>query len=210
MDYIRDHCKSTAFDVIKSRCFKSLINPYVTPEEVLQDLNNMFGEFDPYGTADATLHDPDFKMKKNETFDEFLTRYTSIIAPLQLREQQQISHLTRTITPRLRWHTISTKPTSFQTYVQLLRQCDLNIRLADKEHKRYHETHTAGHTDHNDGYSTDQSGRSLGSKRGYHGANQHSEEVLEQLRLEGKCFRCRQPGHMAMDLDAPCRGRNAR
>ena len=97
----------------------------------------MYGEFDPAGTAEATLYDPDFNMKNNETFDDFLTRYTSTIAPLQLGEQQQISNLIRTITPRLRWQTINgSKPTSFQAYVQQLRQCDLNMRLLDKEMKR--------------------------------------------------------------------------
>ena len=50
IDYIRDHCKSTAFDVIKARC---LDNSYYTPEEVLKDLDNMFGEFDAYESADA-------------------------------------------------------------------------------------------------------------------------------------------------------------
>ena len=35
IDYIRDHCKFTAFNVIKSRCTKSSINPYVTPKEIL-------------------------------------------------------------------------------------------------------------------------------------------------------------------------------
>ena len=137
IDYIQDHIKSTAFNVIKSRCSKSSTNPYTTPEEVLKDLNNMYGEFDAAGTADATLHDPDFNMKEKETFDDFLTRYTSTIAPLQLREQQQISNLTRTISRRLRWQTINgIRPTSFQAYVQQLRQCDLNMRQADRELKR--------------------------------------------------------------------------
>ena len=68
---------------------------------MFEDLNNMYGEFDPYGTADARLHDSDFNMKK-EIFDEFLVKYTATIAPLQLSEQQKISHLTRIITRRFR------------------------------------------------------------------------------------------------------------
>ena len=74
-------------------------------------------------------------------------------------------------------------------------------------------THDHDHTariNGDDGYFTDQLDTSSGSKRGYYGANQLSEDVLDQLRLEGKCFRCQQPGYMAMDLHAPCRGRRGR
>ena len=103
IDYIRDHYKSVAFDIIKTRCLNkdNTTKPYVTAQKMLEDLDNMYVEFDSYETTDATLHDPNFNMKK-ETFDEFLAKYTAIIAPLQLSEQQKISHLTRTITRRLR------------------------------------------------------------------------------------------------------------
>lgn len=87
--------------------------------------------------------------------------------------------------------------------MQLLRQCDLSIRLADKEHRPTH-----AHINNNNDYSTDQSGSSKSSsKRDYHKANQLSEEILKRLRLKGKCFRCQQPSHINIDLDAPCRGR---
>ncbi|CAD6593451.1 MAG: hypothetical protein ASARMPRED_007520 [Alectoria sarmentosa] len=226
IDYIRDHCKSTAFDIIKTRCLnKNNTNPYVTAQEILEDLDNMYGEFDPYGTSDARLHDPDFNMKKKQTFDEFLAKYTATIAPLQLSEQQKISHLTRTITRRLRWYTMGQKPKAFKDYVKQLRQCDINLRLADRQHE-----HDGSHADHrqDDGYSTDSSHSSRismtsshssrtsktssrnGSRRGYHGTNVHSEEFLEQLRQQGKCFRCQKTGHMAMDENAPCRGKKIR
>ncbi|CAD6581822.1 MAG: hypothetical protein ASARMPREDX12_000676 [Alectoria sarmentosa] len=212
IDYIRDHCKSTAFDIIKTRCLNNTTSPYVTAQEMLEDLDNMYGEFDPYGTSDARLHDPDFNMKKKQTFDEFLAKYTATIAPLQLSEQQKISHLTRTITRRLRWYTMGQKPKAFKDYVKQLRQCDINLRLADRQHE-----HDGSHADHrqDDGYSTDSSHSSRtsktssrnGSRRGYHGTNVHSKEFLEQLRQQGKCFRCQKTGHMAMDENAPCRGK---
>ena len=84
IDYIRDYCKSTAFNIIKIRCL-NIINFYVTAQKMLKDLNNMYVEFDLYKTADTTLYDPNFNMKK-KIFDEFLIKYTIIIAPLQLFE----------------------------------------------------------------------------------------------------------------------------
>ncbi|CAF9937718.1 hypothetical protein IMSHALPRED_000520, partial [Imshaugia aleurites] len=203
IDYIRDHCKEGAFNVIKARCVDTT-NLYTTAQEILEDLDNMYGEFDPYGTADATLHDPDFGMK-DETFDTYLARFTATIAPLQLSEREKISQLTRTITRRLRLQMITgIKPTVFKDYVKSLRQCDLNMRLADKQ---YGHDHSHG----SDGYETDQSYSSKSSKkRGYHGTNTHSEETLERLRKEGKCYRCQKPGHMAMDDDAPCKPRTTK
>ena len=208
IDYIRDHCKSAAFDIIKTRCLnKNNTNLYVTAQEMLEDLDNMYAEFDPYGTADATLHDPNFNMKK-ETFDEFLAKYTATIAPLQLSEQQKISHLTRIITRRFRWYTMGQKPKAFKDYVKQLRQCDINLRLADRQHQHEHD---GSHADHrqDDGYNTDSSHTSKTSSRngsrGYYETNRHSEETLDLLRQQDKCFRCQKTDHMTMNEHAPCR-----
>ena len=82
IDYIRDYCKSTAFNVIKARYLRDVPDLYTTTKEILEDLDNIYDEFDFYGKADVRLYSPDFDMQKNEIFDEFLTRYTATIAPL--------------------------------------------------------------------------------------------------------------------------------
>ena len=41
IDYIRDHCKSIAFDIIKTRCRIGNENPYTTAHEILEDLDNI-------------------------------------------------------------------------------------------------------------------------------------------------------------------------
>ena len=66
IDYIYDHCKSIAFEIIKSRC---LDGTYSTAEEVLENLRNVYGEFDAVGKAIARLHSPDFNMKHEEERD---------------------------------------------------------------------------------------------------------------------------------------------
>ena len=190
---------------------------------MFEDLDNMYGEFDPYKSVDARLYDPNFNMKK-KTFDEFLVKFTATIAPLQLSEQQKISHLTRTITRRFRWYTINQKLKAFKDYIKQLRQCDINLRLVDRQHKHEHEhEHGMRHADHHeeyDGYSMDLSHSSRTSKisktsnknglKGYYGTNRHSEETLEQLRQQNKCFRCQKIGHMVMDENVSCRGRKIR
>ena len=44
IDYIRDRCKLTAFDVIKARCHPSRGNPYNTTHEILADLDNVYDD----------------------------------------------------------------------------------------------------------------------------------------------------------------------
>ena len=87
IDYIRDYYKFIVFNVIKARCSKHNTNSYITSQEILEDLNNIYDEFDFYEKADARLYNSDFKMQKKKTFNEFLARYTAIIALLQLSEQ---------------------------------------------------------------------------------------------------------------------------
>ena len=61
INYIRNYCKFTAFDIIKVR-YLDKTNPYITAQKILEDLNNMYSEFDIYGTADTELHSSDFDM----------------------------------------------------------------------------------------------------------------------------------------------------
>ena len=36
--YIRDHCKETAYDIIKSRADLNIADPYLTSDEIIIDL----------------------------------------------------------------------------------------------------------------------------------------------------------------------------
>ena len=84
---------------------------------MIQDLENMFGEFDKVAKSDALSHDLKFRMavaNPKETFDEFLARFTSAIAPLDFTDRHKISNLRRTLSERLRFKMAdSTTYTSF-------------------------------------------------------------------------------------------------
>ncbi|MCJ1347622.1 hypothetical protein MMC31_005850 [Peltigera leucophlebia] len=134
-DREKDHCKDTAFEVIKAKANPSSANAYLTPSEMIQDLENMFGEFDKFAKSDALLHDPKFGMagtNPKEIFNEFLARFTSAIAPLDFTNRHKISNLRRTLSERLRFKIADgTTYTSFSQYVSRCRQCDLDLRQAD-------------------------------------------------------------------------------
>ncbi|CAD6587685.1 MAG: hypothetical protein ASARMPREDX12_002976 [Alectoria sarmentosa] len=104
--YIRDHYKNTIYDVIKDKA--NLKNPqhYVFANDMIQDLEQMFGGFDKEGKADAELQNPKFAMRaKNakETFDAFHTRFIATIAPLDMSEREKTDHLKRLIANRLKY-----------------------------------------------------------------------------------------------------------
>ena len=132
MDYIRDHCKGIAFDVLRARVDPTSDDPFVTANEMIAELHSMFGEYDQVSKCDTMLHRPDFGMglgsKKNETFDEFYARFSATIAPLGLSETSKISNLQRLITRKLRLMAIDGMKQSFRQYVDKLRRCDQNIR----------------------------------------------------------------------------------
>ena len=135
IDYIRDHCKDTAFEFINAEANPTSANVYLTSSEMIQDLENMFGEFDKVAKSDALLHDPKFGIavaNPKETFDEFLARFTLAIAPLDFTDRQKISNLRRTLSERLCFKMADgTTYTSFSQYVSRCRQCDLDLRQAD-------------------------------------------------------------------------------
>ena len=130
MDYIRDHYKSIAFDVIKTRADPiNTTNSYTTSAEMIQELHSHFNDFNKFTLCDTELHDPAFAMKNNETFNLFYARFSATVAPLGYTESLKIRALQRLLTPKLRYRIINGKPISFRNYVKRARMIDQNMRL---------------------------------------------------------------------------------
>lgn len=118
--------------MIKVRSNPLGTNPYLTAQEMTQDLDNIFGEFDRMGKADSDLHDPKFGMgmkDSKESFDAFYARFSAAIAPLDFADVHKISNLRRLISKRLRYKVSDgNQPTSFRDFVRRLRQVDIKLR----------------------------------------------------------------------------------
>ena len=217
--YIRDHYKNTIYDVIKDKA--NLKNPqhYVFANDMIQDLEQMFGGFDKEGKADAELQNPKFAMRaKNakETFDAFHTRFIATIAPLDMSEREKTDHLKRLIANRLKYRILDyPSSTSYRELVTRLRQVDLNVRLADEQSPKGTRGGATGETEGTEGTgsSSTRAGRdennggrySNGTTTGRGGRYRHPQHVANRLRKENKCFKCLQPGHLPNEANASCR-----
>ena len=208
--YIRDHTKAAAFEVIKTRANMRSENPYQTAEEVIDDLENHFGTYDKIGQANAKIQDPKFAMgvkNKSETFEEFYTRFTSAVAPLNLSEAMKITYLTQYITTRLQYRLTGLKYKSFRDLVEFLRSLDMDLRIVDSK-TRKEEAPKKGANQNRPSSSGNprpsSSRNNTGSKvpRGY----TYPKETADRLFKEGRCFKCLKKGHRSSDADAPCKG----
>ena len=88
IDYIRNYYSEILFNIIKA----SFINKdrkiddcyyYYIAKEVIDLLDNSYGSYNLMAEVDVILYNPDFCMK-NEIFDLFLVKFTTIVAPLAL------------------------------------------------------------------------------------------------------------------------------
>lgn len=106
IDYIRDHCKDNTFEVIKAKTNLSYANTSLFVFEMIQDLENIFDEFDKVAKLDAFLYDLKFGMaitNLKETFNEYFARFILAIMPLDFIDQYKVSNIPQILSKKLRF-----------------------------------------------------------------------------------------------------------
>ncbi|KAM0800222.1 hypothetical protein BDR22DRAFT_973071 [Usnea florida] len=195
IDYIRDHCKSIAFGVIKARADPLSEDPYTTAKEMIQELHSMFGEYDQLAKCSAMLHDPAFGMgvskeNRKETFDHFYARFSATVAPLSYSDSHRITALKRLITTKLQLRIVGMPATSFRSFVEHLRKTDQDLRqLEAMDVEEIDE----------DEFRSGRRSRSRSPP-----PEQYSEQLKAQLKKEGRCLKCLGHGHRPNKTEA-CR-----
>lgn len=221
--YIRDHCKDVAHDVIKGKA--DLKNPdhYVLAEDMIQDLEQMFGDFDKEGKADAELQNPKFAMgakDAKESFDAFHARFTAVTASLGMSEREKNRHLRKLISSRLKYRILDfPTSTSYRELVARLRQVDMALRLADEQSPR--GTRGGGtapgrggrggsNSNSRNNPNSDPSPNTNTNTYPRSGSSRYflPPHIAERLKKEGRCFKCLQPGHKPNEANAPCKDKD--
>ncbi|KAF1980553.1 hypothetical protein K402DRAFT_426137 [Aulographum hederae CBS 113979] len=208
IDYVRDKCKSAAFNVVETRADLEGPNPYMTFEEMLQDLDDMFAEHDPMGKADALLHSADFAMKKGERFETFLARFTKVAAVLQMTEHAKIANCKRLLSGRLKGKiNDGTSYTSYNELVRRCKQCDTDLFILWGDESKKDNVTTGGGSGAGRGRGSGHRGRSANRSTSRTGerTTTRAAHVITRLKTVGACFKCGERGHMSFQPDAPCK-----
>lgn len=203
INYARDHCKKLAYKTIKHRALRSSTDPYLTLQELIQDLENAFGETDEHSKAINELFASSFSMKKNESFDEFLARFNSQMAGLNFDDEFKISQLRRTITDRLNYGMEHlTRCKNYRVFCDEARGVyDLDKRLDEKK-KGVPRSETSR------AYTTEKgptrTGRSAPRAKPLSAPiGRLPAHVQAKIMAIGGCWKCLKPGHKKNDDDAP-------
>ena len=105
MNYIRDHYKIIVFDILKVRIDLISNDSYVILKKIIEELYNIFNEYDKFIKYDIKLYNSQFVIrikKKNKILDKFYIEFLIIVTLLSYSEIYKISTLKCLITFRLR------------------------------------------------------------------------------------------------------------
>lgn len=219
INYARDHTSDLAWKTVKARSKLDAVRPYTLLEELLKDLDNVYGDRDPDDDAMNELFGPDFPMGKQnpkETFEEFFARFQALTSQVDLPEKLLVNHLRRTLSKRLR-HSLrhEADTTDLQRYIRAARrQADLNRNMDewdsnDKGGSVRTTTTTSStkrtNTTANAGIKSD---RSVKRSRTQYALNRFPPHIQAKLRKENRCFKCLEIGHRPDMDDAPCKQKN--
>ena len=125
INYIRDYCKSIAFDVLKAHIDSLSEDFYVTIKEIIAELYKIFNNYDKLEKCNAILYNLLFNMRvskknKNEIFDKFYTRFSATIISLRYSETYKLFVLRRLITYKLRIRVIDISSSFFRLFIEYL------------------------------------------------------------------------------------------
>lgn len=208
INYARDHCKKLAYKTIKHRAILNASDPYLTLQELIQDLENAFGDTDERTNAINELFAPSFPMrvsKRSESFDEFLARFNSQIAGLNFDDEFKIAQLRRTITDRLNYGMKHlTRCKNYRLFCDEARGVyDLDKRMEDKRKGTARSETSRAYTTEN---GPTRVGRGpVRAKLPSAPIGKLPAHVQAKLIATGGCFKCLKPGHRKSDVDAPCK-----
>lgn len=203
LDYIRDYTDGIAFEVIKDKADPTSTNPYPHSNDTLAELERMFGEHNIRARMQAKLHDPSFAMNaQKETFEQFLVRFTTTIAPCAYSDEDKIFHLKRNLIKTMQTKVSDgTKYNSLDELITRYRGIDTDYNALSKDRTRRNNSSGNSSGSRNNRGSNSTSNRNSNRPRGV----KYPAHVVNKISKEGRCFKCLEKGHRSNDPNAPCK-----
>jgi len=204
VDYVRDRCKKSAFLVVQNRASHMSEDPYPTLEDMFEDLDQAFGNINEEEINEETLHSTNFQMgvaKKNETLDEFITRFRKTIRPLtkSMTQKQLAAAFRRNLIKRLQDRLAD--GTTYNTLAEIITKVKkINVQLIATYGEEKEEGKKSNRQQDNKGEKKSR------EKPVYDSRNpRRPSELFRKLINEGICIKCGEKGHKNRDDQAPCK-----
>lgn len=201
IEYLRDHCKDTAYSVVKLRALRRSEKPYKTAEELINDLEMNFGmsNEDRKATALQKLTGGDCKQKQNEGASEWLARYNLTATEAQLDDATRRFYALQNLNSNYKTSATQNARTgeSWLEFCARLRQLEKDLAAAYGNGTASNSSSSNRRRDGRD--KTDKSGKGTRDS-GYHRPKEHFK-IIQEKKL---CARCLKPGHFPFSPNAPC------
>ena len=207
IDYITSRCVEEAEDPVVERADPNGDNPYLLIEEVWDDLDNAFGDSDKIATAEMKLASHEFPMKPSETFDHFLTRFTSTVNKIPyLSTEAKIRVLRDNITKRLQVRITGTRTSNLKDIINEIRRHDIELRRINERRDAFDpkESRKRKDTDTKDNDTPDKRQRTEPNIYRGQENKRRTKELKDKLQETKACWRCGKVGHRSKDANAPC------
>ena len=211
LDFIRESLRGTAFRIIEARINPDGNYPYQSHQEAIRDLDSSFKVHNAYSKAMGELNSPSMRMgykNSNKTFDEFYARFLTVVSSLNLDDRAKMEFLKLNLSARLLNNATGATAMnpSFEHYVQILRATDVDMGVIDAR-RPYQDRRSRNEPTPTSTLAARPFRR---AKAPPAAANPQRgpkmpTETLQQLRKEGRCYKCLKPGHISTDADAPCK-----
>lgn len=214
INYARNKTRKTAQETIWFRAAMDSTHPYTRLEELVQDLEAVYGEDSEAlrKRHEQELFSTTFPMgapgKEGESLETFLARFISTVAPLQLSDSSKINHLERTLAVRYIHKTHHLEDvTSFQTYVAGIRKIETKNKAVEARPKLTTNEYPKSRTTRQvvgPGRVRDTTRVSKPAPPGNY-LRRFPPHVQKKIIQEGRCGKCFKKGHVYTQADAPCK-----
>ena len=152
--YIYTQTKSSAWSLLKARIprmGKTCPQPYLSVEELLQDLIDRYDDVNSTGTAFNAL--ASLKQGQQEKFSDFFVKFQSYANEIQMPEDMQLLQLNTKLNKRYAYALVGNHFHRIRDAAEYLRRCEQQYDAIDKTHNA---PNNKDNTQSNKGKSKDQ------------------------------------------------------
>ena len=174
-------------------------DPFVSLDDLLEYLAAWLKDPDPKATARQKLRE--LKQGREETFATFYDKWLTLMIRLSWDESSKIDDLCEKILPRLRvrWDNIVDQPTTVSGTYKALTKLDNAMRATDKLHPRPEPSKATISKYQTPGARVTSASTKKDQTNSTFTYSRMNDAERQQLMQEGRCFACKQAGHLSIN-----------